>query len=707
MLTPIGVTVADYWDAIKAGNRTHVRITFLESGIVLDDHDVYLSTGVNVTDMLNGDIDLVFGKTVCKQMTTAFINSTNLDGIDWESEFSLEFGVEIGSPAVTNWVTVGIFSGEKPNNITTANIIEFTAYDRMRKFDVIADEFIATLTYPLTVQDIYDEMCDFIGMSNDAGDELPNIMGRTFTSAPAEMEGYTLKDILAWIAQASGCYAKINASGNVQLIWFSDNTSYAVTGNEEFNVEAGDINPGMTWDEADLLDWDELDQYTWDDISGSCIPKVDELVIKQVSNDMDIYYPSQFEGQNVYQIVGNPFMGVSMQQDVDDYVVPIFDRLNSLPDYWNLNIDCIGNWLVEAGDIITVHVNEYVIPCPVFMKTMKWNGATNDSYETTGQNKRAIYANEADKQKILNSREIRLIVNGQYYEVQNGIVINENGVEITGDKHILMQADNDNRWEIDSSGLSLRNLNRPTYYAMQFGGQFDAQAVNTEAGVYAYNPNGDTTHGRIAFVALDMVNHYYNFIYMEYDYNTKFAILPSYNYAANIGKSGQAFGHIYAATVHALNALTGNSTTKELEIHPSDDDTRRVTISDNTSAGEFQITGRVSGNLYQIRLYGVVSSISSRNQKHSIKALEDAGTIIDKLKPVSFAYNNDPQNKKHLGLIYEDTVDVLPEICDETKQNNSPETVKSINYVELVPLLLKEIQDLRKRVAELEKEVRK
>ena len=63
---------------------------------------------------------------------------------------------------------------------------------------------------------------------------------------------------------------------------------------------------------------------------------------------------------------------------------------------------------------------------------------------------------------------------------------------------------------------------------------------------------------------------------------------------------------------------------------------------------------------------------------------------------MTFIYNNDPEERRRTGLIYEDTVGIMPEICTET------EDFKAINYVELIPMLLKEIQDLRARVKELE-----
>lgn len=103
-----------------------------------------------------------------------------------------------------------------------------------------------------------------------------------------------------------------------------------------------------------------------------------------------------------------------------------------------------------------------------------------------------------------------------------------------------------------------------------------------------------------------------------------------------------------------------------------------------------------SGGTAQVKC-GSLTQTSSYNYKHDISFLDEYGDIIDQLKPVSFIYNSDTQNKKRFGLIFEDTINILPEIC----YDDGPK-LKSINYVDLISILLKEIQSLRKRVKQLE-----
>lgn len=94
--------------------------------------------------------------------------------------------------------------------------------------------------------------------------------------------------------------------------------------------------------------------------------------------------------------------------------------------------------------------------------------------------------------------------------------------------------------------------------------------------------------------------------------------------------------------------------------------------------------------------YDSLVASSSRTIKHDIERLGDFGDAIDALVPVTFVYDSDDTETQRIGLIYEDTLQVMPEICTPEGEN------KAISYIELVPILLKEIQNLRNRLAAVE-----
>ena len=84
---------------------------------------------------------------------------------------------------------------------------------------------------------------------------------------------------------------------------------------------------------------------------------------------------------------------------------------------------------------------------------------------------------------------------------------------------------------------------------------------------------------------------------------------------------------------------------------------------------------------------------STIQSKKNVKPLPDLGEAIDKLNPVSFEYKEFPGETRY-GLIAEEAGKVMPVLCDVDKS--------AISYTDLIPVLLKEIQSLRKRVKQLE-----
>lgn len=372
MLTPTGVTAAEYWNAIKSGNATHVRMTFTGQNIVLDDSDVELS-GIYITDPLNTDTDLRFGKSVMKELSTKIIISDKTKKLKWYDEFKLEFGVEING--TTNWVTIGYFTGETPQHVTNERVVDFNAYDRMQMFETSAYYFaqrLSNIGYPITSIDLYHALCDYVGIEYVAGDEI--CTAHEVEEEPEGLADMSCREVLEMFAEAMGCYAKIDASGKCKLVWFSDHTDYEITPNEEFAIRNNDINEAYTWDEFDQLTWDEADGHLWNDIAG-----YQEMYNIDVLSVGGSYYPERYYiSTNRYRI-SNPEASAPKNY---------YDRVVELGGYVPLTVDCIGNWLVEAGDIITVYVEDKALKTPIFYRTLHWYDTVDDTYEVTGSKKR-------------------------------------------------------------------------------------------------------------------------------------------------------------------------------------------------------------------------------------------------------------------------------------------------------------------------------
>jgi trimeric autotransporter adhesin len=105
-------------------------------------------------------------------------------------------------------------------------------------------------------------------------------------------------------------------------------------------------------------------------------------------------------------------------------------------------------------------------------------------------------------------------------------------------------------------------------------------------------------------------------------------------------------------------------------------------------------------------------AVSSKRFKNDIENMEDASRVIYKLRPVTFTWNqnsasglSNASQETQYGLIAEEVARVLPQIVSFEK-NGAP---LSVNYGELISLLLNEIQRLKadydhieERIQELE-----
>ena len=403
MLTPTSpTTLADYNAAILGDNSTHVRIVFPVQNVTFGDSDISAEGGVTLTQILNPDTDLVMGKAVASQVVIRFLNNGQFTGFNWTEEFRVDFGVEISGSI--EWVTVGYFTGKKPERVKMVETIEFTAIDRMSKFDTLADDFLSTLVYPRTMSQIYSALCTYIGVSKATGDENSTVMSTSFSASPFT-SGITCRALLAYIAEANCCYAKITSAGKVKLVWFSDQTSnYSIDGDDYFAIN--------------------LDEAT--------VPVIDSVRISDTQNDGNGFIYPVGTNDVVYQIVDNPLLLAMTTAQKQTVIKNIVTRFTAIGAYTPLAVNAIGNWMVETGDIIEIGYDSQTVNMLVFSRTMQWNGGCNDTYECTGETERTEIS-ESAKQKYVIGGEL-----SNKYTIQSGVDITDQGVTVSGGKFIKL-----------------------------------------------------------------------------------------------------------------------------------------------------------------------------------------------------------------------------------------------------------------------------
>lgn len=344
--------VASLLEAIRAHTEQDIKITFADN-TVLGKADVAITgDGVKITDILNGDTDYTFGKAVCKQVEMTLFNVDNkFNNFDFTQEFTLQIGVKVG--AAFQYVTVGVFKGERPDKVR-GKLIDFTAYDRMQKFEVSASDFIENMTFPVTLGAVFSSLCVAVGVEPITTTFTNST--KNFTFNPFSTSDYTAREVLAWIAEAAGCYARVNADGKVELSTFTTN-SYKILKTDRFEMSESEFETPVIG---------KLECYT---------SYGDQLVTAGT-------------GTNTYVISDNPFLYIENDTEIpalQPYVNAIFAKASLFPAYSPIAVRAEWYPEIKCGDIITV-VNDYdeVKTLPIFSQTIKWNGFGKVEYESTG-----------------------------------------------------------------------------------------------------------------------------------------------------------------------------------------------------------------------------------------------------------------------------------------------------------------------------------
>lgn len=344
--------VASLLEAIRAHTEQDIKITFADN-TVLGKADVAITgDGVKITDILNGDTDYTFGKAVCKQVEMMLFNVDNkFNNFDFTQEFTLQIGVKVG--AAFQYVTVGVFKGERPDKVR-GKLIDFTAYDRMQKFEVSVSDFIENMTFPVTLGAVFSSLCAAVGVEPITSTFTNST--KNFTFNPFSTSDYTAREVLAWIAEAAGCYARVNADGKVELNTFATN-SYKILKTDRFEMSESEFETPVIG---------KLECYT---------SYGDQLVTAGT-------------GTNTYVISDNPFLYIENDTEISalqPYVNAIFAKASLFPAYSPIAVRAEWYPEIKCGDIITV-VNDYdeVKTLPIFSQTIKWNGFGKVEYESTG-----------------------------------------------------------------------------------------------------------------------------------------------------------------------------------------------------------------------------------------------------------------------------------------------------------------------------------
>ena len=180
-------------------------------------------------------------------------------------------------------------------------------------------------------------------------------------------------------------------------------------------------------------------------------------------------------------------------------------------------------------------------------------------------------------------------------------------------------------------------------------------------------------------------------------------------FTAPSGTAGNAITFTQAMTLSAAGVLslgdTGTVASSFSGVKFNGASYNGLGLNDSSSTSAvgfvyFQIGGTTIGSITRVAATSAVAynTTSDQRLKTNIADAASASTLIDAIQVRQYDWKSDGSHQRY-GFIAQELVTVAPEAVH---QPADPEAMMAVDYSKLVPILVKEIQSLRARVAQLE-----
>lgn len=446
------INVSSLWhQALFNDNRAYEEyadITLTDNTeLHLRNEDIW-QNGFKIDDAVSSDSDLEIGAAIVNKLNLTINNIYGkFDAYDFTGAKVFAYiGLHL-SDGTLEKIKKGRFIVQEATY--NGELINLSCFDYMSKFDM---PYVPTgVSFPSTAEQIVVNACRDAGVALGTAD-FPH-KDTAIASKPSE-ESTTFREVIAWVAQICGCFARVNVDGQLELKWYEQSTLEHILDGTDGGIfdegtprytsgdtaNGGVFNPWETGTEYDggAFQWTEHVHYI-NSVYNRTI-SVDDVVITGIrikvktesngSNNSEISYLTGTEGY-VIEISGNPFITTS-------------------------NVDAIGTWLgnqligfkfrkasithgsdpsIEAGDVALVWDRKgNVYPILVSHTTFTVGGSqtTISSAQTPTRNSAARFSVQTKnyvemRERLKDERSLREQMEAQLAED----IANSNGMYYT------------------------------------------------------------------------------------------------------------------------------------------------------------------------------------------------------------------------------------------------------------------------------------
>ena len=295
------------------------------------------------------------GQAVAKMLTIKLVNDED-SNLNFENA-NIQFKIGAEYNGITQYINFGNFIvNEPPENDDTNGTVKVIAYDYMIKFN---KSYINRVVYPCTLKDLLLDVCSQAGV--DLGSNT--FLNENFIVEDNQFEGKQLREVLQHIAKSAFSWARIGQDNKLYLDFQVNNNIDETITIDEYKMDAfkkaneyyGPINK-VTYADSDI----KGQEISVQDDNSIATNGVKEIII------YDNYFAYTTEKRQQLIQAGSALFGLRY--------MPI------------QKLETIGLIYLDSNDIIGIEDGKgTTFLTRNFSHIIKYNGITNDTFETTGE----------------------------------------------------------------------------------------------------------------------------------------------------------------------------------------------------------------------------------------------------------------------------------------------------------------------------------
>lgn len=285
------------------------------------------------SNIINPNNSISIGNTCSSSVTFSIYNPE----ITLENKDITIFEGVKGNSGI-EYVQIGIFTVTKEES--NGEYTKYTAYDKMYKAE---KGYFSELTYPSTDKAILEEICTKLGIQ--LATSITNT--HTITDKP---QGYTMREMIGYMATLQGGNAVINSDGNLEIKWYKD-SGYVLDGHQYYQQ-------GVTFTTSKDF---TIRKLTCNN-TKSGDSKTSEITAGDGVTGLSF---------------ANPFM---TQENLNE----VYNKIGGF-QFRPLTVKFLGDWRLEVGDIIAVNKDGVDYKVPIMQIEHECDGGLMDTVTSIGQ----------------------------------------------------------------------------------------------------------------------------------------------------------------------------------------------------------------------------------------------------------------------------------------------------------------------------------